>query len=113
LKEEYKALGGEDPFILNSTRKPTIINAINDLKLKTTLPSFVGQSEGSLADLFDTTKEPTLADIYETPSAKEQTIEITENPKITNQKRITRQSTQKTVNDMFVKKSPLSQPKFK
>jgi len=114
LKEEYKALGGDDPIILNSTRKPTIINAINDLKLKTTLPSFVGQSPSTLADLFDIPQEQTLADIYQSPATKEQTI-ITENPKTTNQKKtmVTRQSTQKTVNEMFSKKSPLLQPKFK
>jgi hypothetical protein len=114
LKEEYKALGGDDPIILNSTRKPTLINAINDLKLKTTLPSFVGQSPSTLADLFDIPQQQTLADIYQSPATKEQTI-ITENPKTTNQKKtmVTRQSTQKTVNEMFGKKSPLLQPKFK
>jgi hypothetical protein len=115
LKEEYQKLGGDDPIILNSTRKPTIINAINDLKLKKTLPSFVGQSPSTLADLFDIPpQEQTLADIYQSPATKEQTI-ITENPKTTNQKKtmVTRQSTQKTVNEMFGKKSPLLQPKFK
>jgi hypothetical protein len=32
LKDEYRSLGGDDPTILNSTRKSTIINAIKNLK---------------------------------------------------------------------------------
>ena len=35
LKEEYKRLGGDDPIVLNTTRKKTIVNAINKLKQQT------------------------------------------------------------------------------
>jgi hypothetical protein len=69
LKEKYKAMGGNDQIILNSTRKPTIERAIYDLEKE--------KSAGLVANLLDygfsKTMTPT-AGILETGAVEEPSL---------------------------------------